>query len=191
MDLCGITGCGKPFYGRGLCHAHYERQRRKGDLAVDRPLRRRTTNGAPEQFIAKALRYEADDCLLWPYGQDRDGYGVVGWEKAHVRVCRTIHGERPPDKDEVAHSCGQRACINPRHLRWATSQENADDTLIHGTRAAIQGERMWKAKLTERQIRAIRSQADDRTLTELARDYGVSPSNILLILKGKTWRHVT
>lgn len=48
---------------------------------------------------------------------------------------------------------------------------------------------MWKAKLTEDQVRAIRSQAH-RSLTELAREYGVGPSNIQFILRGKTWRHV-
>lgn len=188
--LCAIEGCGKPFYGRGLCHAHYERQRRTGDLAADRPLRRRTANGAPEQFLAEALRHKGDACLLWPYGNDGDGYGVVGHRKTHVRICEIVHGPKPPDKTEVAHNCGQRACINPRHLRWATSKENSDDMLAHGTRATFQGERMWKARLTEQQVRAIRSQTW-RSQTELAMEYGVHPGTIWCVLKGKTWRHVT
>ena len=37
---CGSPGCARPVTARGLCHAHYERQRRGG--AASRPVRDRS-----------------------------------------------------------------------------------------------------------------------------------------------------
>jgi hypothetical protein len=42
-------------------------------------------------------------------------------------MCLLAHGEAPPGKNIVAHWCGNAKCVSPRHLRWATQQENADD----------------------------------------------------------------
>ena len=40
MSLCSVTECGKRVRAKGLCNAHYERQRRLGDARPDQPLRR-------------------------------------------------------------------------------------------------------------------------------------------------------
>lgn len=80
---------------------------------------------------------DTDDCIEWPFGRDRDGYGVFYLSpngdrrqrktSANRAVSLLTFGDPPADGMHAAHSCHNRSCINPRHLRWATVQENIDD----------------------------------------------------------------
>lgn len=47
---------------------------------------------------------------------------------AHDLVLTVWDGPKPPDK-ESCHSCDNRPCINPLHLRWGTRQDNVDDMM--------------------------------------------------------------
>ena len=78
------------------------------------------------------------DCWPWLRSVDRNGYGKLqihgkNW-KAHRYICALVHGER--DSTWLAiHSCDNRRCCNPAHLRWGTPQENSDDRMIRGRQA--------------------------------------------------------
>src|ERR1039458_3356779 len=78
---------------------------------------------------------ETDQCIAWPFGESGHGYGakVSDLGYPHQFICRKFHGPEPTAKHEVAHGCGNRICINPKHLRWATHTENEADKLLHGT----------------------------------------------------------
>jgi DNA-binding Xre family transcriptional regulator len=58
--------------------------------------------------------------------------------------------------------------------------------VAHGN--SQRGERMHMSKLTDDAVREIRASTLPRT--ELAERFGVTPSNISYIKRGKTWRHV-
>jgi hypothetical protein len=60
--------------------------------------------------------------------------------------------------------------------------------IAHGTSTA--GERHHGAKLTEEDILQIRSLGSGHSLSELSKMFGVSRSNISLILRGDTWSHL-
>jgi hypothetical protein len=75
--------------------------------------------------------------------------------------------------------------VSKRHLRWATYKENSDDQILHGTR--IRGEHHGLAKLKENDVRTIRSLAGSFPKAQIGRRFGVSPSTVHLILKGKIW----
>jgi hypothetical protein len=74
---------------------------------------------------------DTDECIEWPFHKGSHGYGVLtidGEQRCvHVVACELAHGPRPPEKHQVAHSCDNRLCFNPRHLRWATRRENVQD----------------------------------------------------------------
>ena len=57
------------------------------------------------------------------------------------------------------------------------------------------GERHGRAKLTEADVRAIRSRhvwlCGKNGVTALAKEYGVAKHTIQLIVQRKTWKHVT
>ncbi len=103
-------------------------------------------------------------------------------------VATVVHGERP-DGMECAHSCGVRACVNPRHLRWDTHAGNCADKLQHGTE--IIGERNPLAKLTADAVRSMRAmRAAGTTLRTIAEIHGVSRSHAGNVLAGRMWSHV-
>jgi len=183
--LCKAEGCHKPSRARGWCVAHYKRWKRHGS-----PTAGRTSLGALPAFINQALEYQGNDCLLWPYGK-LHGYGQTrergGYAAAHIVVCKAAHGPKPSPRHEVAHSCGVRACINPRHLRWATPSENQMDKVAHGTHN--RGERHNMAKLSAEQVQAIRARTG-QTHNEIAREFGVTGPYISLIRSRKFWRHI-
>jgi len=89
---------------------------------------------------------------------------------------------------DAAHSCGERMCINPRHLRWATRKENEADKVAHGR--DIRGERSGTARLTRQQVDDIRRRYDRGGITQrhLATFYGVHIMTINDIIQRRTWR---
>jgi hypothetical protein len=143
-SICSLTGCGRHVVGQGLCKRHYIRMRRHGD-----PLGGQETHrGDPRAFFLAAASSQQDDCIEWPFSKSM-GYGEM-WvdgkkQKTHRAMLLLVKGE-PPDPDMMAaHApviCHSRSCINPRHLRWATSSENALDMGLDGTgRQGKPGER--------------------------------------------------
>lgn len=141
--------------------------------------------------LRQASRADTDDCVRWERSLAGNGYGMVRDGKmrgAHVVVCEWAHGPKPAGR-EVAHSCGVRCCVNPRHLRWATHVENVADRQTHGT--TYFGNQHANARLTDVDIPIIRARrAAGETLTALGREYGVSRVAIADVVSGKNWRHV-
>jgi hypothetical protein len=183
--ICSVAECQKPADCRGLCQAHYRRLRRHGD-----PLAGITFNGEPRQFFEQALTHRSDECLIWPYGKVSNGYSQIRingkQQKVSRLVCQHIHGDPPSPRHEAAHSCNVRACVNPQHLRWATSKQNKADQITHGT--ARRGERNGRSKLTANEVVEIRSSAD--TGRSLARRFGVSETAVSRARFGKAWAHM-
>jgi HNH endonuclease len=184
---CSVTGCDRPRLARGLCSMHYQYAKRYDAL----PPRTQTASWDMLRFIANALRSNSDECCLWPHGKTGAGYGEMtlhGHRRlVHRFVCEVVHGSAPSQKHEVAHSCGVRACINPRHLRWDTRKGNHADKIIHGT--AQRGDLNGSAKLTTAQVLQIRAQPH-KSVSGLAAEFGVDPSNIGHIRNRKSWRHL-
>lgn len=107
-----------------------------------------------EDFIEKALICEDDSCLIWPYGQinsSNGNYAIICRRHRVIKVsrliCEKIYG-KPNLKDEAAHSCAVTLCVNKKHLRWATHQENMIDRSLHGNTFKPFGELngMWKSR---------------------------------------------
>jgi len=151
----------------------------------------RAPKGAGEAFLRANIGMKSDDCLIWPYGCDSDGYGriMINYKGtcAHRFMCQLVHGNAPSSAHECAHSCGNVKCVNPSHLRWSTHQENILDKFKHGT--AKIGSLQHKAILTEEQVLAIC--VDPRTNIELAGELGCSVSAISYIRTGRSWSWLT
>lgn len=173
--------CDKPHDAKGYCHQHYKTFKRYGHPVV-KLLRR------PSPWLEWLWAMpETDACIERP--GVKPGYWRVTIEgrqqHAHVVVCEWTHGPRPPGH-EVAHSCGNASCTNPRHLRWATPLENAGDTIIHGR--TQRGQRQWNVKLTDDDVLDIRRRwvAGERQ-KDLALEFGVKPPIVNQIVHRKRW----
>lgn len=146
---------------------------------------------------------KTDNCWNWTAYKDRDGYGIfgirnIGQFKAH-RFSVMLTGQYLPKDKIVLHHCDNPSCVNPTHLSVGTVADNNLDKLNKGRQAKQKGETNPMAKLTEQQVKDIRSRCiigsrvgykNGSNLKELASEYKVCVETIRLIAKNKIWSHI-
>ncbi len=187
--VCKARHCESVAVAKGLCKRHWHKARRYGSPEGGAKWRR----GESLAWLLAHVEYDGDDCLTWPFTISRSGYGVIYIDgkqrQAHREICARAHGPAPSEDHQAAHRCGRghEACVNQRHLRWATPAENQADRITHGT--SSRGEGNGCAKLTSPEVSRIRARLSrGETQTKIARDYDVSLSTIHLIKTGRNWR---
>lgn len=124
------------------------------------------------------------------YGHVRFGGRVV---RAHRLAYAQAHGLSLSDIAGVVirHACDNPACVNPDHLLPGSHTDNMRDMRDRGRNRQPKGERNAKAKLTEANVSEIRRRiAGGETNQAIAKDYGVSPSQISRINTRKIWGHI-
>ena len=153
-----------------------------------------TKRGSVQAWIREvALAHDQDECLIWPFGTDREGYGRVridgARKRAHRLVLQSAVGPPPESDAQTAHSCDLPSCVNPRHLRWASLAENMQD-MVDRDRSA-KGRRNPNAKLTEAKVLEMRkARADGDSYPAIASRYGVTKSTARSAVTGHTWAFV-
>jgi hypothetical protein len=148
---------------------------------------------AAKWLLSQTDSTQREECIDWPFGVMKEGYGRLDFRGreylAHRLICEWAHGPVPEDKEQAAHSCGNRLCVNPHHLRWATRRENEADKVIHGT--TNRGARSGSAVLTPDDVRRIRSAVKSGvTMYVLSKQYGVAHKTIKRAALGLSWSEV-
>jgi hypothetical protein len=108
---------------------------------------------------------------------------------AHALVLEAFVGPCPEGM-EARHLDGNKLNNSRENLCWGTHGENMEDQKRHGTHAPMVGTSNPNARLTEDDVRRIRSIADTRSRADIAREYGVTPALISQIVRGIRWKHV-
>lgn len=128
---------------------------------------------------------------------NRDGYlhGLLGCEnKQWHRVVAECFLPCVPGKDFVNHKNGEKSDNRVENLEWCTKSENTIHAYQHALEKSVVGENHSKHKLTDNDIRYIRSvyqfRHHDFGVAGLAKKFGVDRKTIFDVIKNKTWRHV-
>lgn len=188
--FCCVKGCDEPTISLGFCVNHLRRNQKYGSpvASLMMPwLWKRLSYD--ERFAANVTKGEG--CWLWQGGKDKDGYGLFNARfegAAHTRAHRYSYARYKGPISSllfVCHTCDVRACVNPDHLFLGTSAENTDDKMAKGRHRTPEGERHYRALLTEEQVKVILD--DPRTHSRIAHDYNVSRTTISSIKTRHSW----
>lgn len=189
---CAVDGCNgdarsKKRGRRGYCNKHYLRLMRNGGPTAGDP--ERAQSGQPIQWLKDHVEHDSEECLMWPFGIYPNGYGFVvadGVKRgAHRLMCEKAHGLPLSGNVQASHGCGNRICVNPKHLRWDTIAGNHADKLLHDTHQ--RGERCGAAKLTEHEVLAIRRLIGSESQRSIAEKFGVAQRTIYDIAHRRSW----
>lgn len=155
-----------------------------------------TAKGARQPILGRferfAIRIPFHPCWEWAGSRSSDGYGgmkIEGRTKFAHRLSYELHVGPIPDGLFVCHACDNPGCVRPDHLFAATHMENVRDRDRKGRQNHVTGERHGCAKLTRKKVRAIRRRrASGERYSDLAREFGISPSSVRNAAIGKAWR---
>lgn len=132
--ICSIGQCQNKHHAKGFCAPHFRRNEMHGSPHISINARKGEALNWLKDFLSSDI---PDTCVDWPYSKKPDGYGVVWYNDRTVGahgLSLTLSGvPKPANKDVCAHApviCHNRLCVNPKHLRWATFKENAEDIAI-------------------------------------------------------------
>lgn len=134
-----------------------------------------------------------NECWNWNKHSKQDGYGRTSFNNktsmAH-RIAFELHNKRPITYNMIlCHSCDNRLCCNPNHLREGTHKDNSDDKFERGRFIFMKGETNGRAKLTNDIADTIRKRYKEEKITQsqLAKEYNVSQHTISKIISNKRY----
>ncbi|MBC22303.1 MAG: hypothetical protein CMJ32_00095 [Phycisphaerae bacterium] len=145
-----------------------------------------------DRFWEKVHQKGSDECWEWTGAVMSNGYGVIKEGSpsrkmitAH-RVSAAIHFGPLKPSDVVCHSCDNRRCVNPDHLRIGTQSENIREAVARGRYVRRRHARV----LSDQQADEIRTHLGRGRLTqsEIGALYGVQRQVVTQIARGKTYQ---
>lgn len=154
-----------------------------------------------ERFWSKVDKKGDDECWGWLGTIDREGYGNLAinlpdgrntTRKAH-RIMWSIYNEEIPKSMVVMHICDNPPCCNPKHLKLGTQPENVQDCVDKNRRAPQNCDNNSSRTLNSIQVLEIKRlyETGEYSALNLSKKFGVSPSTINYIIKGKSWKEIT
>lgn len=193
-NICQKGNCNRSdVVGRGMCSMHYVRERRSGFFTL--PTICNTGSGdTPEQrfWSRVALTADVERCWNWQAGKMRSGYGSVAVNGKITTTHRAawFYTYGTMSTLHLLHSCDNKLCVNPNHLREGTNQDNIADKMSRNRQS--RGERGGGAKLTEAAVIKIRElyAAGAGSQLALASMFGVCGTTIHRIVNRQRWQHV-
>lgn len=148
------------------------------------------------ETLTRFMRHvqKGNGCWLWTASKMNSGYGQFGMNgtmrQAH-RVSYELHHGQVPKGMLVLHSCDNKQCVNPSHLRAGTKSENLKEAYERNRRARpnFSGENNPRASITVADALHMRQlRLDGMSVTAIAKQFGVKRSLASDVVNGRSWR---
>lgn len=127
----------------------------------------------------------------WGY---RVGWVSVECQETLLKIHRVVAQAFIPNDaslPQVNHKDGDKTNNCVGNLEWCDATHNVQHAIRTGLKRFHRGEKIWIAKVTEDDVRAIRRfRAAGRKLRDLAGQFGLSQSATWAIIQRKSWAHV-
>jgi len=128
---------------------------------------------------------DKEQCWTWKGKvNEKDGrpyFTVQGSRRSSYRIVLELYTGEPSHSRQALHSCDNRICCNPHHLRWGTHQDNMDDMK--------ERDRHGMPKTVVRAILKLRDEG--KSQREVAELYGIARETISAIETGRSHKGLT
>lgn len=145
-----------------------------------------------ERFWQNVDKNIGAPCWFWVGPKFVRGYGrfcVAGKSlRAHRFSWENFHGKQIPPELVICHSCDNKLCVNPEHLRAETQAFNNREAIDRGLWKPNVGTANGRAVLTLDQVCEIRASTD--TQIRLAARYGIAQTQVSRIKRGESWNQL-
>jgi hypothetical protein len=139
---------------------------------------------------------EPSGCWVWPGSTRTSGYGNIRLRDRLIsthRLSYLLSAGSIPAGLIICHSCDNRLCCNPVHLFAGTYSDNLNDCISKGRfrLSSVMGKRGEKnkaSKLTYAKAVDIRSLKGTMSFKKIGKLFGVGPTCIADVMKGKRWK---
>lgn len=144
------------------------------------------------EFFSKVEK--TDYCWNWIGSKKQYNYGIFWNGKKRVLASRwswEYHNQACIAKGVYClHKCDNPACVNPTHLYLGTQKNNMQDMVARGRKPSRVGERNGRSKLTENQVKNIRSLycSGKYSKVDLGKMFKITAEQIGHIVNNKQWK---
>lgn len=154
--------------------------------SLDRVVR--YPHGKPDRLFKGKVLKQCLNVNKHYYGVRLSKQGKTKLWLIHQLVAMAFLGERPEGM-VICHGASGKLCNTVQNLSYDTPAKNSFDQWRDGTK--LYGEKCPNSKLTAAQVKAIKKEYSSGARNkDLAIKYGVSPSRICDIIKGRGWNHL-
>lgn len=130
-------------------------------------------------------------------GKNNRGYNVITLTKNGTQKTFLVHRivamnfiKNVENKKFVNHIDGDKRNNRSENLEWTTFEENIKHAWENKIYKPIKSESVNTAKLNHEKVKNIRKNARNKSVKELAKEYGVTSTTISNVLNFKSWKDV-
>lgn len=144
----------------------------------------------------RAIEYEVTETGCWictSHKPSSAGYPRIRRNGKLIQLHRYVYSKyvgKIPDGYCIMHTCDNRMCINPNHLKAGTIADNNTDMYTKGRNSPFPPERTYKKKLSVSDVVAIRKKVQSKSVVSVAKEYRVNEETIRRIKLRRTWKDV-